>query len=208
MEQQPKTYMSSLEQEILALQAQGAALSLYALRNPDKDKIDPTQDDVKSELNGLYLTAFEYLAGISLEQPKQREVFGRLEEKISSAGTSLLDLLKGGEEQQIFLNEMYANSLTSVYGEGEKGAIKYVTSQMDAQRAVDSIIASNSDEFDKNTLEVVSYLSGAYKKMIAQQTMDIFGVLPEKVKPMLVHYSPANDNYAPAGDAKGNRDAA
>ena len=184
-------YLSDFEQKVLSLQAYGATMSLLGSENSSEP--DMSTDELKSQFSSTYLTAFQYLAGISLQQPKLREVMGGLEERISNTGTTLADILKGDEEKQIFLDRMYADSVRAVYGEGEEGAIEYITSQMEAQKVIDSQIANHSDKIDPQTLEQTSLLRGLYKKMIAQQTMGIYGAIPEKTRHLLVDYSGDRD---------------
>lgn len=208
MEQQNSALeLSPLEATMLDLQAQGAAVALYGTHNNSPLTQDTlTQESVRNELNANYLVAFEYLAGIYSQQPKQQEVMKGLESKISATGSSLEELLQGGEEDQALLNGMYAKSITDTFGNGEEGAMSYIDSHLEAQKKIDSTIAQNSDKISEDMLQTVTNLSKMYTGTIAQQAQEIFGMLPAQYQHLLEN--PANDNSAPVGYNPGDRDAA
>lgn len=205
-QQDSRMQLSPLETTMLDLQAQGAAVALYsAINETALTQESLAQDSVRSGLNANYMVAFEYLAGIYSQQPKQQEVMRGLESKISAIDSSLDDLLKGGEEQQAFLNKMYADSIKDAFGEGEEGAVNYLNSHLGAQETINSAIMS-SDDVSKESLGTLELLSNMYTISTINQAQEIFGALPAQYQHLLENS--ANDNSAPSGYNIGDRDAA
>lgn len=191
---------------MLDLQARGAAVALYSAKNDlPLTQENLSKDEVNNELNANYMVAFEYLAGIYSQQPQKQDVLRGLESKISNKNTSLEELLKGGEEQQVLLNEMYTNSVIDVFGEGEEGAINYLNSHLGAQETINSAIMS-SDDVSKESLGTLELLSNMYTISTINQAQEIFGALPAQYQHLLENS--ANDNSAPSGYNIGDRDAA
>lgn len=199
--------LSSLESALFNLQAQGAAVALYSAKNEASlTQEDLSKDEVIAELNENYRVAFEYLTGIYMQQPKKQEMFKGLEKKISRSGTHLKDLLNGGEEENIFLNKMYSDSIVDVFGEGESGAINYLDSHLGAQATIDSAIRDNSGKISEDDYKAFELLSNMYTISTIAQTQEIFGALPSQYQHLLEN--PANDNSAANGYNLGDRDAA
>lgn len=185
MEQQDnRAQLSLLETTMLDLQAQGAAIALYDAQNGSPLTQDTlAQESVKSELNANYLVAFEYLAGVYSQQPKQQEVMRGLESKISATSSTLDKLLEGGEENQVFLNKMYTDSIRDEFGNGEEGAISYIDSHLEAQKRVNTAIIT--DSVSKENLETIKLLSDMYTISTINQAREIFGVLPAQYQQLL-----------------------
>lgn len=185
MEQQDsRMQLSPLETTMLDLQAQGAAIALYDAQNDSPLTQDTlAQESVKSELNANYLVAFKYLAGVYSQQPKQQEVMRGLESKISATSSTLDKLLEGGEENQVFLNKMYTDSIRDEFGNGEEGAISYIDSHLEAQKRVNTAIIT--DSVSKENLETIKLLSDMYTISTINQAREIFGVLPAQYQQLL-----------------------
>lgn len=187
--------LSQLEKTIVNQQAKTLAVGMYQIENGEIPK--EMDDDTIKELDDNYMSVSGYVLEMYAQQPHMQDAIELMGNKLSSVGVNDLEsLLRERDPKQMkFLNKMYQDSITGVFGEGEEGALAYIESHLNAQQEIYKKLESqlSSDEELRASFNTITNL---YTGLIANQAETIFGQLPQSYQHLL--QAPANNNYAPS----------
>ena len=196
---------SPLELLIAIKSAPIASSLLYVGINQDPNRArEMTPQQLEATHQALYMASMSYLTQLYSGSPME-EVANSLDEELKAQGKSLEKILSLANSQEISSQDMellgaaYKTSVVVAYGEDVDAFI-----DLEKRNALDKAIASSQlEEPVKSIYKGISEVSTVTALYTAQE---VFGQLPQKYMAMLP--TPANDNYGPTGDARGDRDAA